>query len=70
MKKNILILFLSFILIGCTNTEEKINNKAIIEINRGNYIKASYLLNDAIKINPNFLDGMTNYRNIYPKALD
>lgn len=70
MKKNILILFLSFILIGCSNTEEKINNKAIIEINRGNYIKASYLLNDAIKINPNFLDGMVNYRNIYPKALD
>jgi uncharacterized protein YcfL len=34
MKKKILILFLSFILIGCTNTEEKINNKAIIEINR------------------------------------
>jgi len=68
--KMILMLFLGVILIGCSNIEEKINNKAIMEVDKGNYIKASYLLNDAIKINPNFLDGMVNYRNIYPKALD
>ena len=72
MKKNklIFILLLGLILMGCSNAEERINNKAISEIDRGNYIKASYLLNDAIKINPNYLDGMVNYRNVYPRALD
>jgi len=72
MKKNklIFIFWLSFVLIGCSGMEERINNKAITKIERGNYIEASYLLNDAIKINPNYLDGMVNYRNIYPRALD
>lgn len=72
MKKNkfVSILLLCLILMGCSNAEERINNKAISEIDRGNYIKASYLLNDAIKINPNYLDGMVNYRNVYPRALD
>ena len=72
MKKNklIFILLLGLMLMGCSNVEERINNKAISEIDRGNYIKASYLLNDAIKINPNYLDGMVNYRNVYPRALD
>lgn len=71
MKKNklIFILLLGLLLMGCSNVEERINNKAISEIDRGNYIKASYLLNDAIKINPNYLDGMVNYRNVYPRAL-
>ncbi|MGB6127524.1 MAG: hypothetical protein WBG30_02140 [Psychrilyobacter sp.] len=71
MKKNklIFILLLGLMLIGCSNVEERINNKAISEVDRGNYIKASYLLNDAIKINPNYLDGMVNYRNVYPQAL-
>lgn len=55
---------------GCSNVEERINDKAISEIDRGNFIQASYLLNDAIKINPNYLDGMVNYRNVYPRALD
>ncbi|WP_028857074.1 hypothetical protein [Psychrilyobacter atlanticus] len=72
MKKSklVFILLLGLILMGCSNAEERINNKAISEIDRGNYIKASYLLNDAIKINPNYLDGMVNYRNVYPRALD
>ena len=72
MKKNklIFIFWLSFVLIGCSGMEERINNKAITKIERGNYIEASYLLNDAIKINPNYLDGMVNYRNVYPRALD
>lgn len=72
MKKNkiIFILLLGLMIMGCSNIEEKINNKAVLEIDKGNYIKASYLLNDAITINPNFLDGMVNYRNIYPRALD
>ena len=72
MKKSklIFILLLGLVLMGCSNVEERINNKAVSEIDRGNYIKASYLLNDAIKINPNYLDGMVNYRNVYPRALD
>ncbi len=69
-KKLIFILLLGMILMGCSNAEERINNKALSQIERGNYIKASYLLNDAIKINPNYLDGMVNYRNVYPRALD
>ena len=72
MKKIKILLIGAMVLffLGCVNTEEKINNKAISEIDRGNYIKASYLLNDAIKVNPNYLDGMVNYRNVYPRALD
>jgi hypothetical protein len=66
----ILTIILILLFIGCSKMEEKINNEAISEIDRGNYIKASYLLNDAIKINPNYLDGMVNYRNIYPRALE
>ena len=57
-------------LAGCSNAEERINSKAVSEIARGNFIQASYMLNDAIKINPNYLDGMVNYRNVYPRALD
>ncbi len=72
MEKNklIFILLLGLMLMGCSNMEERINNKAITEIDRGNFIQASYLLNDAIKINPNYLEGMVNYRNVYPRALD
>ncbi|RUA05927.1 MAG: hypothetical protein DSY38_05165, partial [Fusobacteria bacterium] len=68
--KFLLMVAMALFFLGCVNTEEKINNKAISEIDRGNYIKASYLLTDAIKINPNYLDGMVNYRNVYPRALD
>jgi tetratricopeptide (TPR) repeat protein len=68
--KYILMIILGLLFVGCSNAEEKINNKAVLEIDRGNYIKASYLLNDAIMINPNYLDGMVNYRNVYPRALD
>ena len=68
--KYILLMILGLLFVGCSNTEEKINNRAVLEIDRGNYIKASYLLNDAIMINPNYLDGMVNYRNVYPRALD
>ncbi|MCS5421708.1 MULTISPECIES: hypothetical protein [Psychrilyobacter] len=72
MKKNkvIFILLLELMLMGCSNAEEKINSEAVMEIDRGNFIKASYLLNDAIRINPDYLDGMVNYRNVYPRALD
>jgi tetratricopeptide (TPR) repeat protein len=68
--KYILVIMIGLLFVGCSNAEERMNDKAILEIDRGNFIKASYLLSDAININPNYLDGMVNYRNVYPRALD
>ena len=70
IKKLFLGIVMSIIFLGCSNIEERINSKAVSEIDRGNFIEASYLLNDAITINPNYLDGMVNYRNVYPRALN
>lgn len=68
--KSLLLILSVLAFVGCSNAEERINSKAVSEIDRGNFIQASYLLNDAIKINPDYLDGMVNYRNIYPRVLD
>ncbi len=68
--KSLLLILSVLAFVGCSNAEERINSKAVSEIDRGNFIQASYLLNNAIKINPNYLDGMVNYRNVYPRALD
>ncbi len=69
MKKYLLLMTLLF-LMGCSSVEEKMNEKAVKEIERGNYTKATFILKDAIDLNPNYLDGMVNYRNIYPIAVE
>ena len=68
--KYLSILLITMLFIGCSNAEERMNSRAMSEIERGNFIKASYLLNNAIKINPDYLDGVVNYRNVYPRAID
>lgn len=68
MKNALLIMLL--ILMGCSSAEEKINSQAMEEIERGRFTQAALLLQEAVKINPDYLEGMVNYRNIYPRAVD
>ena len=68
--KKILYLFILLLLMGCSSVEEKKNTLAMEEIERGNYTKAAFLLQEAVVINPDYLDGMVNYRNIYPIAVE
>ncbi len=68
MKKLLLIVLL--ILAGCSSAEEKINTQAMEEIERGRYTQAALLLQEAVKLNPDYLEGMVNYRNVYPRAVD
>jgi len=68
MKNALLIMLL--ILMGCSSAEEKINSQAMEEIERGRFTQAALLLQEAVKINPDYLDGMVNYRNVYPRAVD
>lgn len=67
--KNILVIML-LILMGCSSAEEKINSQAMEEIERGNFTRAALLLQEAVRLNPDYLDGMVNYRNVYPRAVD
>ena len=68
--KKILLMMVLLFVVGCSSTEEKKNTQAMQEIERGNYTKAAFLLRDAVVINPDYLDGMVNYRNIYPIAVE
>lgn len=68
MKKLLLIMLL--ILVGCSSAEEKINTQAMEEIERGRFTQAALLLQEAVKLNPDYLEGMVNYRNVYPRAVD
>ncbi len=67
--KNILLIIL-LVLAGCSSAEEKINSQAMEEIERGRYTQAALLLQEAVRLNPEYLEGMVNYRNVYPRAVD
>lgn len=67
--KNILVVML-LILVGCSSAEEKINSQAMEEIERGRYTQAALLLQEVVRLNPDYLEGMVNYRNVYPRAVD
>lgn len=68
--KKILLLMIVFILVGCSSAEEKINSKAMDEIEKGNFTEAAFLLQRAVILNPDYLEGMVNYRNVYPRAVE
>lgn len=68
--KRALLLILILIMGGCSSTEERMNSKAMEEIERGRYTQAAFILRDAVEINPEYLEGMVNYRNIYPIAVE
>lgn len=59
-----------FILVGCSSAEEKINSKAMDQIEKGNFTEAAFLLQRAVILNPDYLEGMVNYRNVYPRAVE
>lgn len=68
--KKILLLMIVFILVGCSSAEEKINSKAMEQIEKGNFTEAAFLLQRAVILNPDYLEGMVNYRNVYPRAVE